>query len=97
EQVLRGAVRGHDDPRPRHVNALLDVVALVGRAAHGCGGRGERQAGDERRDEEPHGSLRNQMPESSPPASISASPPAAAAEVTSTVFFLCPTREPSSS
>ena len=43
-----------------------------------------------------HTSLRNQTPEKTAPASMKTSPPPAATDVTSTVFRLCPTREPSS-
>ena len=91
------AVRGHDDPRARDADARLDAVALVRRAARRRERRGDRERGDERERERPHGILRNQMPESRPPASMNAMPPAAAAAVTSTVFFRLPAREPSSS
>ena len=53
-------------------------------------------AGDERGEERPHTSLRNQKPESTAPASMKTSPPPAATDVTSTSLRRCPTREPSS-
>ena len=46
---------------------------------------------------DPHGILRNHSPESRPPASTNASPPPAAAALTSTVFLRLPVRDPSSS
>src|SRR6185312_15691863 len=87
EEVLHRAVRRHEHPRPGHPDARHDPAALVRRAAGGRERGGKGECCDERSEERPHTTLRNQRPENTAPASMKTSPPAAAAEVTSTVFL----------
>ena len=95
---MDGAAGRYDDPRADDADARGDAVALVGCVAGRCEreGRCERDDDGAEQDAGGHGILLNQMPESRPPASMNASPPAAATAVTSTRFDSLPTREPSS-
>src|SRR5262249_40017946 len=94
EQELCAAVGRHQHPGARDVDARLDAVAL---ADAGVRRRCKKPGrGDDDDDREPQPSLLNQMPEMTAPTSRNASPPAAAADVTSTFLCVCPTRDPSS-
>ena len=97
EEIVGRAVRRHDHPWAGHADARRDAVTLVRRrpGRRECRGHGERR--DEGEERGPHGILLNHSPESRPPASTNASPPPAAAALTSIVFLRVPVRDPSSS
>src|SRR5262249_58934838 len=94
EQELRVAVGRHEHPGAGDMDARLDAVTLGGACVRG---RGEEPGrGHEDDDGELQTSLLNQMPERTAPTRRNASPPAAAAEGTSTFLCVCTTRDPSS-